>query len=100
MGLFSKKKTADAATAAQAELEDGTKVDISNVIDCIGDSCPRPQLMTKAAMSKAQPGDTIEIQIDNSSSVEAIPPMMPELQASHLATIKKDRYWQVLVRKN
>lgn len=100
MGLFSKKKTADTASTTQAELEDGTIVEISNVIDCIGDSCPRPQLMTKAAMSKAQSGDTIEIQIDNSSSVEAIPPMMPELQGSHLATIKKDRYWQVLVRKN
>ena len=72
MGLFSKKKKAETASTTQVELEDGSKVDISNVIDCIGDSCPRPQLMTKAAMSKAQSGDTIEIQIDNSSSVEAI----------------------------
>ena len=56
--------------------------------------------MTKAAMAKAQSGDNIEVQIDNSTSVEAIPPMMPDLGGTHLATIKKDRYWQVLLQKN
>lgn len=100
MGLFGKKKTEESNSSYEAELEDGTKVAIKDVVDCIGDSCPRPQLMTKAAMAKAQSGDTIEIKIDNSTSVEAIPPMMSDLQGSHLATIKKDRYWQVLLRKN
>lgn len=100
MGLFSKKKETESNSSYEAELEDGTKVEVKNVVDCIGDSCPRPQLMTKAAMEKAQPGDTVEIKIDNSTSVEAIPPMVSDLQSSHLATIKKDRYWQVLLRKN
>jgi len=101
MGLFGKKKeVAESNTSHEAQLEDGTTIKVSKVIDCLGDSCPRPQLMTKAAMAKAQSGDNIEVQIDNSTSVEAIPPMMPDLGGTHLATIKKDRYWQVLLQKN
>ena len=101
MGLFGKKKEATKTNAShEAQLEDGTTIKVSAVIDCLGDSCPRPQLMTKAAMAKAQSGDNIEVQIDNSTSVEAIPPMMPDLGGTHLATIKKDRYWQVLLQKN
>ena len=101
MGLFGKKKeSAQSSTAYETQLEDGTTIKVSAVIDCLGDSCPRPQLMTKAALSKAQSGENIEIQIDNSTSVEAIPPMMPELGGTHLGTIKKDRYWQVLLQKN
>jgi tRNA 2-thiouridine synthesizing protein A len=101
MGFFSKKKgKADTSTAYETQLEDGTTIKVSAVIDCLGDSCPRPQLMTKAAMDKAQSGENIEIQIDNPTSVEAIPPMMSELGGTHLATNKKDRYWQVLLNKN
>jgi len=100
MGLFSKKKKTETNSSYETELEDGTKVEIKEVVDCIGDSCPRPQLMTKTAMLKAQSGDTVEVKIDNPTSVEAIPPMMADLDSSHLATIKKDRYWQVLLRKN
>lgn len=101
MGLFGKKnKETNNASSYETELEDGTKVQVKDVVDCIGDSCPRPQLMTKAAMAKAQSGDTIEVKIDNSTSVEAIPPMMPDLGGTHLGTMRKDRYWQVLLRKN
>jgi tRNA 2-thiouridine synthesizing protein A len=101
MGLFSKKsKAVENSAGHEATLEDGTVVTINSIIDCLGDSCPRPQLMTKAALSKAHSGETIEIQIDNSTSVEAIPPMMHDLGATHLATIRKDRHWQVLLKKN
>ena len=101
MGLFSRSKpAAEAPAGGEVTLEDGTVVQISQVVDCIGDSCPRPQLMTKAAVAKAQPGDTIEVQIDNPTSVEAIPPLLPDLGATHLGTLKKERYWQVLVRRN
>jgi tRNA 2-thiouridine synthesizing protein A len=101
MGLFGKKKSAQENMAdVEVTLEDGSVVAISQVVDCIGDSCPRPQLMTKAALSKAQSGDAIEVRIDNPTSVEAIPPMLAELGATHLGTQRKDRHWQVLVRLN
>jgi tRNA 2-thiouridine synthesizing protein A len=100
MGLFGKKSKRVATENSEVTLEDGTTVTINASVDCIGDSCPRPQLMTKAALGKASSGDTIEVKIDNPTSMEAIPPMMPELQARHLATIRKDRHWQLLLRKN
>ncbi len=103
MGLFSRSKDKTNTASAGGEtvtLEDGSTVSLAQVVDCLGDSCPRPQLMTKKAMSNAAGGAVIEVKIDNPTSMEAIPPMMPELNGTHLGTIKTDRYWRVIVRKN
>ena len=102
MGFFSKKTEAvpDAGQMSQAVLPDGTQHLIKQKINCLGDSCPRPQLMTKKALSTAMPGDVIEILIDNATSMEAIPPMMKDLRSSHLATVRADRCWHVYVRKD
>lgn len=102
MGFFSKKKkaTEQIEPAGSVQLSDGQTVEIARQIDCLGDSCPRPQLMTKKALTGASPNEVFEVLIDNPSSMEAIPPMMPELGATHLETIKTDRRWQVYVRKD
>lgn len=103
MGLFGggKKKTeANGAPLGSVTLSDGQQVEISARIDCLGDSCPRPQLMTKKALGNAGANDVLEILIDNPSSMEAIPPMLPGLSATHLETVKGDRRCEVYVRKN
>lgn len=102
MALFAKRKKKEVASGpvGSVTLGDGRNVDISASIDCLGDSCPRPQLMTKKALGNAASNDVIEILIDNPSSMEAIPPMLPELGATHLETIKGDRRWEVYVQKN
>ena len=103
MGLFGGKKNSvkpNTAPVATVTLSNGQNVDIAARIDCLGDSCPRPQLMTKKALGTAAPNDVIEILIDNPSSMEAIPPMLPELNATHLETVKGERRWEVYVRKN
>ena len=103
MRLFgSSKKKAEATGAALGSviLSNGQEVEIAARINCLGDSCPRPQLMTKKALSNAAAGDVIEILIDNPSSMEAIPPMLPGLGATHLETIKGKRRWEVYVRKD
>ena len=56
--------------------------------------------MTKKSLANAASGDVIEIKIDNPTSMESIPPMMAELNSTHLDTLKEDRYWRVFVRKN
>ena len=56
--------------------------------------------MTKKALTGAASGDVVEVMIDNPTSMEAIPPMMKDLASTHLATVRADRYWRVLVRKN
>jgi tRNA 2-thiouridine synthesizing protein A len=42
----------------------------------------------------------IEVVLDNPSSVEALPPMCPPLNASHMETVKAERCWHVYIRKN
>ena len=102
MGIFgSGKKQEEKETAGgEVALSDGKIYNISQKIDCIGDSCPRPQLMTKKALADCVSGDVIEVLIDNPSSVEAIPPMLDDLNSSHLETKKSSRYWEVYVIKN
>jgi tRNA 2-thiouridine synthesizing protein A len=51
-------------------------------------------------VGNAASGDVIEVRIDNPTSMEAIPPMMPDLGARHLGTVKSGRYWSVVVAKN
>ncbi len=103
MGLFGrKKKNTETCTEALVSitLDDGTSWTPVQVVDCIGDSCPRPQLMTKKAVNNAAAGHVIEVRIDNPTSMEAIPPMMPDLNARHLGTVKSGHYWSVLVTKD
>ena len=101
MGLFGSKKSEEPRAQATSTITLGDqRYTVSQVVDVLGDSCPRPQLMTKKALSKAAPGAVIEVMVDNPTSMEAIPQMMPELNGSHLGTLKAERYWRVFVRKN
>lgn len=101
MGLFSKSKPAEAPANGHAvTLSDGLTYMIAQTVDCIGDSCPRPQLMTKKAVNAVAGGGVVEVLLDNPTSVEALPPMCAELAATHLATVKEARGWKVYIRKN
>jgi len=103
MGLFGRNKQEQEAASGpvcSVVLASIGEVDLKGRIDCLGDSCPRPQLMTKKALTGAESGDVYEVLIDNPSSMEAIPPMMPDLNATHLETVKADRCWQIYVQKN
>lgn len=100
MGLFGKKKEAAKDTGGEARLSDGTVVTLARRVDCIGDSCPRPQLMTKKAVGEIASGEVIEVSVDNPSSVEALPPMCNELNATHLETIQEPRCWKVYIQKD
>ena len=102
MGLFSRHKDNGSSSEPVGEvtLDNGDVISVSKVVDCLGDSCPRPQLATKKALASASAGEVVEVKIDNPTSMEAIPPMMPELNSTHLGTLKTDRYWRVIVRKN
>lgn len=99
MGLFGNKKSGTPTAGGQATLPDGHTVAIARQVDAIGDSCPRPQLMTKKAMDEAKSGEVVEVLVDNPTSVEALPPMCAELHCEHLATVNTGRAWHVYLRK-
>lgn len=101
MGLFgSKKKIEEARVGGEAVLGDGSLVQLARRVDCRGDSCPRPQLMTKKAINEVGPGAVVEVMVDNPSSMEALPPMCDELNATHIETIKDPLWWRVYIRKD
>ena len=102
MGLFgsSKKAEAPSGPVGQVTLGDGQTYEVSTLVDCLGDSCPRPQLMTKKALGNAAANAVIEVKVDNPSSMEAIPPMLPGLGATHLETVKGDHCWEIYIRKD
>lgn len=101
MGLFgSKKKTEEAVAGGMARLSDGSEIRIARQVDCLGVSCPRPQLMTKKAIEEVAIGEVIEVLADNPSSIEALPPMCDELDATHLETIKAPNCWRIYIRKD
>ncbi len=99
-GFKGRKETAKTAAVQQIILGDGRTVAVARLVDCIGDSCPRPQLMTKKALGESGPGEVIEVMVDNPTSVEALPPLCAELSATHLETRKTERCWQVFIRKD
>ena len=101
MGLFgSKKKVDEAIAGGEAVLSDGSTLQIARRVDCRGDSCPRPQLMTKKAVGEIPSRGVVEVLVDNPTSVEALPPMCNELGATHLETIKDPACWRVYIRKD
>jgi tRNA 2-thiouridine synthesizing protein A len=56
--------------------------------------------MTKKAVNGAAANDIIEIAVDNPTSMEALPPMCPQLSATHLETVAVDNGWHVYIQKN
>ena len=103
MGLFSRKsKNEDTqpVNLQEVTLSDGISYNLTQQVDCLGDSCPRPQMMTKKALTSAQTDDVVEITVDNPSSMEAVPPMGPQLGATHLETVTENNCWKIYMRKD
>jgi len=102
MSLFGKGKKADSTETSghTVTLQNGQSYTVSTSVDCLGDSCPRPQLMTKKALSKSSTNDVVEVLVDNPTSMEALPPLCPGLDATHLETVNSNKGWQVYIQKN
>ena len=104
MGLFTKKVTEKVANISDNDptitLDNGDVINVTKTIDCLGFSCPRPQLMTKSAMNDAKSGDIVKIVIDNPTSMESLASMQSELSSIHLGTVFSDQSWKVLLQKN
>ena len=75
-------------------------VSISKVVDCSGEMCPRPQLLTKRAVVREMAvGQVLELVVDNPSSPELVPTIMNDIGALHLCTERDSLAWHLFIRK-
>ena len=82
------------------ELPDGSKAEITRTADCIGASCPRPQLVTMHTLEEMHDGEILELVSDNPTTVETIPALAMVLFCKHLATIHDDKGWRIYIQKD
>lgn len=102
-----KKQRTARRSGMQSTLNENREVEIRGLgvmkvarsVNCIGDGCPKPQLLTLKALNQLPEGSVVELISDNPTAVETIPSMMMAAYGSHLATIRDDSYWKVYVRK-
>lgn len=75
-------------------------ITVAYVVDCSGEMCPRPQLLTRKVVEQARNGDVIEVVSDNPAFVEAFPWLVEALLCGHLATIRDPDRWRLYLRKD
>jgi len=74
-------------------------VEVNKSVDCLGQVCPKPQLLAKKDLNDLNSGEILEILIDNPASVEAVPGVIKKNKASHLGTIKEGNTFKVYAKK-
>lgn len=107
----SSTSTATSSAVSDAEPRDGalqgttTALDpdglhVDRVLDCSGEMCPRPQLLTKRTIVKEmEVGQVLELVVDNPSSPDLVPTIMNDIGAVHLHTVRSDQDWRLYIRK-
>lgn len=82
------------------ELPGGETVQVTHTADCIGASCPRPQLVTMSMLNEMKSGDVLELVSDNPTTVETIPALAMVRYSDHLATLHTKTGWRIYIRKS
>lgn len=73
---------------------------VARLVDCMGAMCPRPQLLTMKVVGEIDPGDVIEVVLDNPAAVEGFPALSQALNCTYLTTVRDVDHWRVYLRKN
>jgi TusA-related sulfurtransferase len=84
---------------AEVEIPNVGKVNVTRVVDCSGQVCPRPQLEAKKACKEMSEGEVAEMLITNPSSVEAVPGIIKKSGCTLLGTIKDGNTWKLYFKK-
>jgi len=72
---------------------------VAQSVDCLGASCPRPQLLAMKVMSRMAEGEVVELRCDSAAAVEGFPALAHTLLSTHLATVRDGHAWRVYLRK-
>jgi len=76
------------------------KSDKVYVLDVRGYTCPYPVIFTKKALSKVEPGSTLEVIIDNPPSCETVPDAARS-EGHHVLGVEQaaSGVWVIKIRK-
>ncbi|MCL4184232.1 MAG: sulfurtransferase TusA family protein [Burkholderiaceae bacterium] len=83
----------------KVDLPGRGEVAVVRSIDCVGEMCPRPQLLTVKVIGEVGEGEVIELLTDNAAAVEGFPALAMKLNCAHLATIREPGYWRMYLRR-
>ena len=102
MGLFQSPQNVETnkMRSWEVQLQDGTKVTVNNRLDCIGDTCPRPQLKLKKSIKGMESGEIVEVLINNPLSMKTLHALNPEICAAHLDSLKEPNLWKLYIQKD
>ena len=102
MGIFQSPQNVETNKMRtwEVQLQDGTKVTVNNRLDCIGDTCPRPQLKLKKSIKGMESGEIVEVLINNPPSLETLPALCPEIGATQLDSLKETNLWKLYIQKD
>ena len=102
MGLFQSPQNVETnkMRSWEVQLQDGTKVTVNNSLDCIGDTCPRPQLKLKKSIKGMESGEIVEVLINNPPSLETLPALCPEIGSTHHDSLKEPNLWKLYIQKD
>ncbi len=98
--LFGKEEIKTSSGVRVIQLADGNQISISRTADCVGASCPRPQMVTMHTLEEMQKGEILELVSDNPTTVETIPALAMVLYCKHLATVQDDDGWRIYIQKD
>jgi tRNA 2-thiouridine synthesizing protein A len=67
-------------------------------VDCVGETCPVPLVVTRKAIRKAKSGDIIEVTGDHPASKQEIPMAVKELGLELLEIDEKNDAWTIKIK--
>lgn len=98
--LFGKDEIKTSSSVRVIQLPDGSNISVSRTADCVGATCPRPQMVTMHTLEEMHQGEILELVSDNPTTVETIPALAMVLFCKHLATVHEDNGWRIYIQKD
>ncbi|KAA0219446.1 MAG: sulfurtransferase TusA family protein [Lautropia sp.] len=75
-------------------------VAVARSIDCLGEMCPRPQLLTVKVVGEIGVGEVVEVLTDNAAAAEGFPALAMKLDCEHLASVRETGHWRIYLRRS
>ncbi len=97
--LLWKRRSPLVSVLRMVELPGRGAVAVARSIDCLGEMCPRPQLLTVKVVDEMGVGEVVEVLTDNAAAAEGFPALAMKLDCEHLATVREPGHWRIYLRR-